>query len=154
MQQAEGGRGGEPVGKSTMDAEHELLHGVLDDLKAELASDGPRVRELATRLEEVAGAHFLEEQSLMRLHAYPAYEAHQNEHDELMEELLTLTARVREGEAVDAARLAGELDRWFQVHMNTTDAVLEEYLQEKGIRGQAGPQANPPRPGWSAGTDA
>lgn len=127
-------REGEPVGKSVMDAEHELLHGLLDELKAELASGGPRIQELAERFTAAAQAHFLEEQSLMRLHAYPAYEAHQNEHDELIEELRRLTGRVRDGQAVDAARLANQLDRWLTVHMNTTDAALEEYLRQDGIR--------------------
>jgi hemerythrin len=129
---------GEPVGKSTMDREHELLHRLLDELKAELASGGPRVRDIVDRFDTVAHAHFLEEQALMRLHAYPAYGAHQLEHDELLEELRRLTARIEEGEAVDAARLAGDLDRWLTAHMQTEDAVLEAYLDGEGIR---------PRPG-------
>lgn len=134
MQQDENRREGEPVGKSTMDAEHELLHRLLDELKAELESGGPRVGELAELFEDAASAHFMEEQALMRLHAYPGYEAHQGEHDELMRELRRLTGRIADGESVDAARLASELDDWFTVHMNTTDAALEEYLRQQGIR--------------------
>ncbi len=134
MQQDEKRTEGQPVGKSTMDAEHEMLHDLLDELKTELESGGDRVGELVDRFDTAAHAHFLEEQSLMRLHAYPGYEAHQNEHDELMEELRRLTARIDGGEAVDAARLAQELDTWFTVHMKTTDAALEEYLRREGIR--------------------
>jgi hemerythrin-like metal-binding protein len=157
MQQDQHPRTGEPVGKSAMDAEHELLHRLLDDLKAELASDGPRIRELLERFDVAARAHFLEEQSLMRLHAYPGYESHQNEHDELVEELHRLSARVGAGEAVDAARLARTLDDWLTVHMHTTDAVLESYLRDHGIREggvispppEPPPPAPPPRPGRS-----
>lgn len=134
MQQDQRRNEGEPVGKSVMDAEHELLHRLLDELKEELASGGPRIDELVSLFDDAARAHFLEEQSLMRLHAYPGYEAHQNEHDELVEELRRLTRRIGEGEAVDAARLAQELDRWLMVHMRTTDAALEEYLRREGIR--------------------
>lgn len=134
MQEDERGKAGEPVGKSVMDEEHELLHRILDELKAELASGGPRIPELLDRFDAAARAHFLEEQSLMRLHSYPAYEAHQNEHDELVEELRRLTAQIEEGEVVDAARLARELDRWLVVHMQTTDAALEEYIRQHGIR--------------------
>jgi hemerythrin-like metal-binding protein len=141
MQQDQHPRTGEPVGKSVMDAEHELLHRLLDDLKAELASGGPRIRELLERFDTAARAHFLEEQSLMRLHGYPGYEAHQNEHDQLVEELHRLSDRVRAGEDVDAARLARALDDWLTVHMHTTDAVLASYLREKGIR--EGPGQSP-----------
>ena len=134
MQQDENRNEGEPVGKSAMDAEHELLHRLLDELKDELASGGSRIGELVDLFDDAARAHFLEEQSLMRLHAYPGYEAHQKEHDELVEELRRLTGRIEEGEAVDAARLAAQLDDWLTVHMHTTDAALEEYLRRDGIR--------------------
>jgi hemerythrin-like metal-binding protein len=134
MREDEERTAGEPVGKSAMDEEHELLHRILDDLKAELTSGGGRVGELVDRFDVAARAHFLEEQSLMRLHAYPGYEPHQNEHDELIDELRRLTGRIEEGESGDAARLAQELDEWLTVHMNTTDAALEEYLRREGIR--------------------
>ena len=124
----------EPVGKSVMDAEHELLHGLLDELKRELEAGGPRIRELLDLFDAAARAHFVEEQSLMRLHAYPGYGAHQNEHDELVEELDRLTGTIDTGDAADAARLADALDRWLTVHMRTTDAALEAYLRDEGIR--------------------
>lgn len=124
----------DPVGRSALDAEHELLHRILDELKAELSSGGARVDELLERFDLAARAHFLEEQSLMRLHAYPGYEPHQNEHDELVEELRRLSERIRQGEIEDAARTAQELDRWLNVHMHTTDAALETYLAKDGIR--------------------
>lgn len=134
MQKSEPRKEGESVGRSVLDAEHELLHRLLDELKTELESDGPRVPELVDRFDTAARAHFLEEQSLMRLHAYPGYEAHQNEHDELVEELRHLTGQVEDGEAVDAARLARDLDNWLTVHMKTTDAAMEEYLRRHGVR--------------------
>lgn len=134
QQDSEAGTGDEPVGKSEMDAEHELLHRILADLKTELATGGSQIEELLDRFDLAARAHFLEEQSLMRLHAYPGYEPHQNEHDELIEELRRLAERIQQGDTADAARLAGELDRWLTVHMNTTDAAFETYLDRDGIR--------------------
>lgn len=134
MTQDQEGPRSEPVGKSALDAEHEFLHRILDELKAELASGGDRVAELLDRFELAARAHFLEEQSLMRLHAYPGYEPHQNEHDELVEELRRLAERIEAGATEDAGRIAHELDLWLNVHMNTTDAALENYLDRDGIR--------------------
>jgi len=134
MQQNESRKDGEPVGKSVMDAEHEMLHRILDELKTELEAGGDRIGELVERFDMAARAHFLEEQSLMRLHAYPGYEAHQNEHDQLIEELRRLGTRIEEGETTDAARMASALDDWLNVHMQTTDAVLENYIRQEGIR--------------------
>ena len=106
MKQDERRNAGEPVGKSEMDAEHELLHRLLDELKDELVSGGSRIDELFDRFDTAAQAHFLGEQSLMRLHAYPGYEGHQNEHDELIDQLHRLASRIEDGAAGDAARVA------------------------------------------------
>ena len=127
--------GTKAVGASDMDAEHQLLHDLLHQLQAALASgDRSGVDELLVRFEDVANLHFMEEQSLMRLHAYPGYEAHQQEHDELIGELTDLARRIRAGELTDASEAARSLEKWLMTHMNTTDAALESFLEEDGIR--------------------
>lgn len=127
------------VGMSDMDAEHELLHDLLHELQSALADKRQEeVQELLGRFQDVANAHFMEEQSLMRLHAYPGYEAHQQEHDELITELRELSRRITDGELDGAAGAAASLEEWLMTHMNTTDAALEEYLREAGIRARPG----------------
>ena len=123
------------VGASEMDAEHQLLHDLVHELRAAL-TEGRRqaVAELLGRFEDVAKLHFMEEQSLMRLHASPAYEAHQQEHEELLDELGDLSRRIV-GKLLDAAEAAASIERWLVTHMQTADAALESYLDEEGIRG-------------------
>ena len=124
-----------PVGASDMDAEHQLMHDLLHELQGALAAGREEaVADLLGRFEDVARLHFIEEQSLMRLHAYPGYAAHEQEHDELLDELVALSRRIRAGELADAAQAAESLERWLTTHLRTTDAVLESYLEEEGIR--------------------
>ena len=127
------------VGVSDMDAEHELLHAILHQLK-EALTEGREddVADLLDRFQDTANLHFMEEQSLMRLHAYPGYAAHQQEHDDLIAELDALSRRITAGDFGDAAKAAQSLEKWFMTHMNTTDATLETFLEEEGIKAPSG----------------
>ena len=126
------------VGASDMEAEHKLLHDLLHELQSALTEDrAEAVEELLGRFEDVANLHFMEEQVLMRLHAYPGYEAHQQEHDNLVAELGELSRRITAGEFADAAAAAKSLEDWLMIHMNTTDTALESFLEEEGIRGSS-----------------
>ena len=123
------------VGASDMEAEHKLLHDLLHALQSALTENSDdEVTELLGRFEDVANLHFMEEQLLMRLHAYPGYEAHLQEHDHLIAELGELSRRITAREFTDAATAAKSLEDWLMTHMNTTDAALETYLEEEGIR--------------------
>ena len=122
-----------------MDAEHELLHGLLRQLQKALSEEREdSVAELLGRFEDAANLHFMEEQSLMRLHSYPGYAAHQQEHDELIAELAELTRRITAGGFADAMQACSSLEDWFMTHMNTTDAALETFLEEEGIQSASG----------------
>ncbi len=123
------------VGAADMDAEHELLHDILHQLQEALTGDREDdVSDLLDRFVDTANLHFMEEQSLMRLHAYPGYAAHQQEHDNLIAELDELARRITAGDFEDAAKAAQSLEKWFMTHMNTTDAAFETFLEEEGIR--------------------
>jgi hemerythrin len=127
------------VGVSEMDAEHKLLHEILHQLQEALAAGNAEVvKDLLVRFQDVANLHFMEEQSLMRLHAYPGYAAHQQGHDELIAELGELSRRIDSNEFASAAEAAQSLENWFMTHMNTTDAALESFLEEDGIRAPSG----------------
>ncbi len=112
----------------------DLLHDLLDQLQDALAAHREEtVAELLGRFEDAANLHFMEEQSLMRLHAYPGYAAHQQEHDELIDGLRELSRRITAGELADPAAAAQSLEDWLMTHRNTSDAALETYLEEQGI---------------------
>jgi hemerythrin len=128
-----------PVGLSDMEAEHKLMHELLEQLRRQLAEDNEEtVSELLGKFVDVTNLHFIEEQSLMRLHAYPGYAAHEQEHDALVAELEDLTRRIKAGEFSDAGKATESLETWLSTHMQTTDAALEEFLAAEGIRASEG----------------
>jgi len=123
------------VGVAEMEAEHQLMHDLLNQLQSTLTAGRKEdTVELLGRFKDVANLHFMEEQSLMRLHNYMGYAEHQQEHDDLIGELEGLSGRITSGEYSDATKAAESLEKWLMTHMNTTDAALETFLEEEGFR--------------------
>jgi hemerythrin len=116
-------------------AEHrvqlELLHALQATL-AGAAADRSATGGLLKQLLDYSEAHFLSEQLLMRLYAYPAYEDHVQEHDRLIGDLRDLSVAWAVGEAEAAGTLLVKVEEWLLIHMNTTDKALEGYLAENG----------------------
>jgi hemerythrin len=124
------------TGIAEMDREHALELQIVRAIHAALAdSDKPRVDALLQQLEDFTNAHFLAEQLLMRLHAYPGYEAHQQEHDQLMQELEDLSQGIRDESSPDPVRATEDLERWLLTHIQSEDQALAEYLKQQGHEG-------------------
>lgn len=120
-------------GVATMDREHALELEVVRALQGALrAGEVAAARELVERLDALTEAHFLAEQLLMRQHAYPAYEAHQQEHDRLIGELRELRARLEAGSIADPAAEVEALERWLVAHMASEDHALAGFLESPG----------------------
>lgn len=77
------------VRKATMEAEHhvqfELIRALQDAVTAR--QDGPTVEAVLERLIDYSEAHFLSEELLMRLASYDDFEAHAEQHRQLLESL-------------------------------------------------------------------
>lgn len=120
------------TGIAEMDQEHALELQIVRSIQTALAnSDRGTVTQLLQQLEDFTNAHFLAEQLLMRLHAYPGYEAHQQEHDTLMNELKELSQSIRADPSKDPAKDAENLERWLITHMQSSDQSLAEYLKKQ-----------------------
>lgn len=117
------------TGIAEIDGEHALELRVVRELQAALlAGERALAAELLERLADFTNAHFLTEQLLMRLHAYPGYEAHQQEHDRLIGELGELRTALADASPLDARGEADKLERWLLAHMATSDQALGDYL--------------------------
>jgi hemerythrin len=122
-----------------VEAEHRVQLELLRNVREALArgdEDRSVSADLLRQLLDYSEAHFLSEQLLMRLHAYPAYEEHVQEHDRLIESLRTLSEDWSRGEGEAAGNLLGRVEDWLLTHMKTTDEVLAGYLAEHGPRPQ------------------
>jgi len=122
------------LGHAGMDAEHSVELALMDALHDAVARDlGPnRVREILDQLLEHSNVHFMSEQLLMRLTAYPQYEAHALEHDELMARARALQNRVAGAGTATSLEAIVEMRRWLLEHMDHKDRALATYLAEHG----------------------
>lgn len=112
--------------------EHVTQLALLDRIE-DSVSRGLEARKVARLLDhflEHANAHFLSEQLLMRNTAYAAYEQHVAEHDQLMSEARGFLKSIETSEMEDARDFLVKLRNWLVIHMNTTDAAFESYLEE------------------------
>lgn len=119
------------AGIGAMEREHALEIRMVRELQAALAAgDRPAARALFERLEDFSNAHFLAEQLLMRLHAYPAFAVHEEEHDRLIAELRDLRRTLDAVEPADPVGAVARLERWLYAHMESEDKALSDFLAE------------------------
>ena len=120
------------TGIDEMDREHALELQIVRSIQHALASDDrSELPQLLEQLEDFTNAHFLAEQLLMRLHSYPGFEAHQREHDDLMEELKQLGKELLSEDSAKSTQLAENLERWLITHIQSEDQALAEYLKSR-----------------------
>ena len=126
-------------GVAGMDREHAVEMQIVRSLQgALLDNDRETAAELMGQLEDFTNAHFLAEQLLMRLHAYPAYEAHQQEHDRLIGELVDLRQSIESGER-DPATAVEAVEAWLLTHIHTSDDDLANFLKQAPMAGSGEP---------------
>jgi len=119
------------TGITAMEREHALEIRMVRELQAALAAgDRPAAKALFERLEDFSNAHFLAEQLLMRLHAYPAFAVHEEEHDRLIAELRDLRRALDAVEPADPVGAVARLERWLYAHMESEDKALCDFLAQ------------------------
>ena len=125
------------TGNREMDEEHALQLRLLRELVENLDSgDAPAALEVFDRLGDFTNAHFLAEELLMRLHAYPAYESHAAEHAGFVEELGAIRARLAGGVGEEVREDADAFARRLLAHIATADNALGEF-ERSATRGAA-----------------
>jgi len=119
------------LGIPEIDMEHLLQVQILASmLEAFAADDWPRASELIGQLQDVTEAHFIAEQLLMRLHAYPGYQTHEREHDQLIEELRALEESIV-SEETGLPLAARSFELWLVHHIHTADKAFAAFLLDK-----------------------
>src|SRR5215475_4279910 len=98
------------VGEQTIDTEHDLQMQLLDSLSLALESgaDFSSIRHVLEQFIEFSDMHFLSEQLVMRLHSYPGYEPHLEEHTRLMKKVREIRENVLHGEKLPSVLLVHE----------------------------------------------
>jgi hemerythrin len=109
------------VGHDVLDGEHGVQVQLVEALQAALTAGADRSHagEILDRLLVFTDMHFGSEELLMRLHSYPRYGLHVDEHRRLLEALREIHARLGKGQ--QPADLVDDLRRWLVGHIAGMD---------------------------------
>ena len=121
------------TGHAELDAEHQVELSLLAEVRSALADRRDRAMaiDILHQLIEHTNVHFASEQLLMRLTAFPDFQAHQLEHDELLRQTHTLLAHVETGEIEPTIRFVDAMATWLSDHMRQKDRALARFLERK-----------------------
>ena len=118
------------VGVAAVDHEHREMIGLINELDDAMgvAADAAAVIEGLGEIYARIGAHFALEEKIMRDAGYSGLEAHKQDHELLLDELLDVIDGVDAEGRYDRLDLSTTLDRWFSDHFRTHDAKLHREL--------------------------
>jgi len=123
------------VGVEEIDAQHQELF-----RRAGMFVESLRRRSrqeigiLLSFLRLYAVTHFGAEENWMRRSSYPGAAEHAKQHDRFMKDILALSDQHEKpkGEGIQAARVAGWLEKWLKHHVTETDTDLARHLRATG----------------------
>ena len=121
------------TGERTIDSEHDVQLQLLDSLSQTLQKPEGLLpaNYILDQFIEFSDMHFLSEQLVMRLHGYPGYEPHLEEHTRLMKKVREIRGQVNKGEAKIGAQLVDELREWLLTHIAVEDVAFGEFLKSR-----------------------
>ncbi len=124
------------VGIASIDAEHQKLIGLINDLHAAmLEGQGKAVMgKILDGLAAYTVSHFANEEKLMRLHRYPGFERHKAEHDKLTEKVKVLQLNFREGTVIITVHVMTFLQSWLVGHIVGMDKQYAALLRAAGVK--------------------
>lgn len=114
-----------------MSGEHQVQVGLFRALAEAIRNNAGdlEVSEILDQLVAYTDLHFASEQLLMRLHAYPHFDAHLAEHDRLMREVQDLRRKLDQGHEPETLELLETLEAWMTKHIHSMDRAFALYLQ-------------------------
>lgn len=120
------------VGEKSIDSEHDLQMQMLDSLSESIEKGGDfsPTKYILEQFIEFSDMHFLSEQLVMRLHSYPGYEPHLEQHTQLMKKVREIRDSVVRGEKKPSIQMIQELRTWLLSHIATEDVAFGEFLRK------------------------
>ncbi|MGA1994228.1 MAG: bacteriohemerythrin [Bryobacteraceae bacterium] len=124
------------VGIASIDAEHQELIGLINDLHAAMLDGHGRavMGQILDGLAAYTVSHFANEEKLMQMHRFPGFERHKLEHDKLIEKVKVLQQDYRSGAATISLDVMTFLQRWLVEHIVGVDKKYGAHLRAAGVK--------------------
>jgi hemerythrin len=116
---------------SDTDREHqvqlELLHKLCQAV--DVGTDAAGLNDMLGELTAYSEAHFASEELLMRMKSYDDFEAHQEDHFQMLEVLRTMSEQASAGQVPLVAGKARAALHFLEQHIATRDSRLTDYVR-------------------------
>lgn len=118
------------VGIASMDFEHQQMIRMINELYDELMqhNDKDSIEQFLGDIHAAISAHFALEERMMREAGYVEFEAHKDDHEELLDQIRDMMDAFRTDPENGFELLRGKLADWFAVHFGSFDARLHGEL--------------------------
>ena len=123
------------VGIASIDEQHKILVGLINDLYKEMRSGSGKeaVGGTLERLVAYTADHFKYEEKLFREHNYAEQKGHQDLHNKLVGQVVQFQQEFINGEKDVSLELMEFLKEWLLTHIKKSDMAYSSFLQSKGV---------------------
>ena len=120
----------ENIDVSSIDNEHRIQIGLLNALYESVKDKKPEseIIEILNQLTAYSELHFMSEELLMRMYAYPDYDDHVHDHEAMTEHLNDIMNTFTAGQDSMVLKTASDMRQFLLAHITTRDKALTEYL--------------------------
>lgn len=118
------------VGVESVDDEHRDMIAMINTVYQQLGQD-PDIDRIESFLGDIFSAisgHFALEERIMRDAGYAEYEAHKDDHEDLLDQIRDLMDDYADDPVTGERKLQQGLSNWFAQHFSTFDARLHHKL--------------------------
>ena len=118
------------VGIEAVDLEHREMIGLINELYDEMSDkkDPESIEHFLGDIHATISAHFALEERVMQRSSYREYEAHKDDHEELLDQIRDLMDSFDMNPDSGLSLLQERLSDWFTSHFSTFDARLHGEL--------------------------
>jgi len=118
------------VGVISMDDEHREMIDLINEIYGELKanSDPDQIEQCLGDIFSTISMHFALEERLMKKSSYAEYQAHKDDHENLLDQVRDLMDDFAADTSSGAVKLEQRLSDWFAGHFSTFDARLHGVL--------------------------
>ncbi len=118
------------VGIESMDFEHRKMIGMINEIYDELMQhkDVESIEQFLGDIHAAISAHFALEERMMKNAGYGEYEAHKDDHEELLDQIRDMMDEFSVDPATGFGMLKANLADWFEAHFASFDARLHGQL--------------------------
>ena len=123
------------INVAELDHQHQRLAELVNELHRAVTGgqDAREVGGILKRLLAFTRSHFETEERLMLEFDYPDFQAHKNEHDDLLDQLECVARKISGGHGPVFAPEVDVSSDWVMVHMLGFDKPLGDYLNGRDV---------------------